>query len=120
MATLIHIKNSAEYEYARLVQEGKEKQKQTQKKGENPRVEECKDYIFSHLHDKIKIGDMALGLQKNPNYISDLFKKEEGISITDYIRNKKIKLPENLLIYSDWHDLKAIQGLLWCKRVYPH
>ncbi len=89
MATLIHIKNSAEYEYARLVQEGKEKQKGTQKKEKNPRVEECKDYIFSHLHDKIKIGDMALELQMNPNYISDLFKKEKGFLLQTIFEMKK-------------------------------
>ncbi|MBE5994784.1 MAG: helix-turn-helix domain-containing protein [Paenibacillaceae bacterium] len=106
MATLIHIKNSAEYEYARLVQEVKKKQKGTQKKDKNPRIEECKDYIFSHLHDKIIIGDMALELQMNPNYLSDLFKKEEGISITDYIRNEKIKLAENLLIYSKYQYIE--------------
>ena len=42
----------------------------------------------------------------NPNYISDLFKKEEGISITDYIRNEKIKLAENLLIYSKYQYIE--------------
>ncbi len=56
MATLIHIKNSAEYEYARLVQEGKEKQKGTQKKEKNPRVEECKIISFPTYTIKSKLG----------------------------------------------------------------
>ncbi|WP_097004978.1 helix-turn-helix domain-containing protein [Lacrimispora amygdalina] len=106
IATLLHIKNSAEYEYARLVQEIKEQQKGNLKREKNPRIEKCKDYIFSHLHEKINIGDMARELQMNPNYLSDLFKKWEGISITDYIRNEKIKLAENLLIYSKYHYIE--------------
>ncbi len=112
IATLTHIKNSAEYEYARLVQEIKGQQKGKVKKEKNPRIEECKDYIFSHLHEKINIGDIALELQMNPNYLSDLFKKEEGISITNYIRDEKIKLAENLLIYSryDYIEISAYLG----------
>lgn len=106
IATLTHIKNSAEYEYARLVQEIKEQQKGIQSREKNPRIEECKDYIFSHLHEKINIRDMAGELHMNPNYLSDLFKKWEGISITDYIRNEKIKLAKNLLIYSKYHYIE--------------
>ncbi|NNJ29386.1 AraC family transcriptional regulator [Lacrimispora defluvii] len=106
IATLIHIRNSAEYEYTRLVQEIKERQKGKQKKEKNPRIEACRNYIFSHLHEKISIGDMALELQMNPNYLSDLFKKEEGISVTNYIRNEKVKLAENLLIYSKYHYIE--------------
>ncbi|MGC6177191.1 helix-turn-helix domain-containing protein [Lacrimispora sp. 38-1] len=106
IATLTYIKNSAEYEYARLVQEVKEQLKGSQSREKNSRIEECKDYIFSHLHEKINIGDMARELQMNPNYLSDLFKKWEGISITDYIRNEKIKLAENLLIYSKYHYIE--------------
>nr|WP_314459509.1 helix-turn-helix domain-containing protein [uncultured Clostridium sp.] len=106
IATLTHIKNSAEYEYARLVQEIKEQQKGIQSREKNTRIEECKDYIFSHLHKKINLGDMARELQMNPNYVSDLFKKWEGISITDYIRNEKIKLAKNLLIYSKYHYIE--------------
>lgn len=41
-------------------------------------------------------------MHMSPNYLSNLFKKEEGITITDYILNEKIKLVENMLMYSHY------------------
>ena len=36
----------------------------------------------------------------NPNYLSELFRKTEGITISNYIFQEKLKLIKNMLIYS--------------------
>ena len=38
----------------------------------------------------------------SPSYLSRLFKKELGIAVSDYIREKKIDKAQNLLKYSDF------------------
>ena len=45
---------------------------------------------------------MAEALNLNANYLSELFHKYEGISITSYIQNQKINAVKNLLTYSQY------------------
>lgn len=92
----------AEFQYAEMVHEIKEKQKGILKKQKNPRINKCKDFIFSHLHDRITLEDLAAEADCNPNYLSQLFKECEGISISGYILQEKINRAKNLLIYSDY------------------
>lgn len=65
-------------------------------------VEECKSYIFRHLHEKIRVQEIAKSLHLNSSYLSDLFKQQESITLTDFILNEKVKLAKNLLIYSPY------------------
>ncbi len=91
----------AEYHYACLVQEAKKERTSPETgRNANSNISLCKDYIFSHLHEKIRISDIAEELYLNPNYLSDLFRKAEGITISDYILQEKLKLVKNMLIYS--------------------
>ena len=69
---------------------------------ENVLVEQVKDYIFSHLHDNVKVSDMAKALKVNPDYLSHLFSLEEGMTIKRYMLEEKIKRAKNLLKYSDY------------------
>lgn len=85
-----------------MVHEIKEQQKGVFKKQKNPRINKCKDFIFSHLHDRITLEDLAAEADCNPNYPSQLFKECEGISISGYILQEKINRAKNLLIYSDY------------------
>lgn len=66
----------------------------------HPLVEKCKNYIYANLHGKITVADAAGKLNTNPNYLSTLFKRYEGISFSDYVMREKIALAKNLLIYS--------------------
>ncbi len=106
IATLSHLKNSAEYQYAMLVKELKEHPTGKHERELNPKINQCKDYIFAHLHEKIYVSEIAEVLDLNPKYLSDLFKQWEGISITNYIRNEKINLARNLLVYSRYHYIE--------------
>lgn len=102
LALVAPLAHKAEFQYAEMVHEIKEKQKGILKKQKNPRVNKCKDFIFSHLHDRITLEDLAAEADCNPNYLSQLFKECEGISISGYILQEKINRAKNLLIYSDY------------------
>lgn len=100
--TALQLIHEFEYEYTRLVAEIKEKKKSGRKKDQNLRVNQCKDYIFKHLHDKILIQDIADSLHLNANYLSEIFHQYEGITITGFILQEKINRAQNLLIYSPY------------------
>lgn len=102
LALVAPLTHKAEFQYAEMVHEIKEKQKGILKKQKNPRINKCKDFIFSHLHDRITLEDLAVEADCNPNYLSQLFKECEGISISGYILQEKINRAKNLLIYSDY------------------
>ena len=102
LALVAPLAHKAEFQYAEMVHEIKEKQKGILKKQKHPRINKCKDFIFSHLHDRITLEDLAAEADCNPNYLSQLFKECEGISISGYILQEKINRAKNLLIYSDY------------------
>lgn len=102
LALVAPLAHKAEFQYAEMVHEINEKQKGILKKQKNPRINKCKDFIFSHLHDRITLEDLAAEADCNPNYLSQLFKECEGISISGYILQEKINRAKNLLIYSDY------------------
>lgn len=61
----------------------------------------CTDYIYSHINERITINDLADFTELSPSYLSRLFKQNLGVSVSDYIREKKIEKATNLLKYSD-------------------
>ncbi|MBQ2116488.1 MAG: helix-turn-helix domain-containing protein, partial [Lachnospiraceae bacterium] len=61
----------------------------------------CTEYIYNHINDRITINELAEFTELSPSYLSRLFKQNLGISVSDYIREKKIEKAENLLRYSD-------------------
>lgn len=58
--------------------------------------------IYANLHRRITVNEIAEAVQLSPSHLSRLFKKEMDISISDYIRGKKIEHAKNLLRYSDY------------------
>lgn len=62
----------------------------------------CIDYVYSHIKDRITIEDLADYTGFSTSYLSRLFKQEIGISVSDYIREKKIEKAQNLLKYCDY------------------
>ncbi|WP_157154283.1 AraC family transcriptional regulator [Brachyspira murdochii] len=51
----------------------------------------CTDYIYYHLNEDIRISNLAENVKLSHNYLSILFKKYMGISISDYILKKKVE-----------------------------
>ncbi|MCR5213804.1 MAG: AraC family transcriptional regulator [Eubacterium sp.] len=60
------------------------------------------DYIYDHLHTRITLEVLSNYVNLNPSYLSRVFKKETGLSVTRYIRIKKLETARNMLIYSDF------------------
>lgn len=69
------------------------------------------DYISEHLHNRIRIEEVAEYLQISPAYLSRAFKAETGMTFTDYINRKKVEEATGLLSYSEYNDLE-ISNLL--------
>ncbi|MCI9381406.1 MAG: helix-turn-helix transcriptional regulator [Dorea sp.] len=62
----------------------------------------CKEYIYSHIKERITVEDLADELGVSASYLSRLFKKETGDSVSAYIRRQKIEMAKNLLQYSEY------------------
>lgn len=74
-------------------------------------IRACKEYIYAHIKERITVEDLAQNLGVSTSYLSRMFKKETGESISAYIRGKKIAVAENLLKYTD-HSMIEIANLL--------
>ena len=64
-------------------------------------ITQCVDYIYSHIKERITIAELAQYTGLSESYLSRLFKQNLGVSISDYIREKKIEKATHLLKYSD-------------------
>lgn len=60
-------------------------------------VENTKNYIDEHIHERIVLQSIADIFGVSPNYLSQLFKKHENIGLNEYITNQKINLSKQLL-----------------------
>lgn len=65
-------------------------------------ISQCIDYIYNNLHTRIYITDLAKCTGLNVNYLSRLFKKETGCTVTEYIQMRKIATAKNMLKYSNY------------------
>ena len=71
----------------------------------------CINYIYSHLHKKISVEELSKHTGLSPSYLSRLFRKETGESITEYIIKRKINAAKNMLKYSGY-SLSEISATL--------
>ena len=62
----------------------------------------CMDYIYNHLHEVIRIDRLADFVGLNRSYLSTLFKRETGHTISDYILSKRMEAAQNMLRFSDY------------------
>lgn len=65
-------------------------------------VAQCLDYIYDHLHEPVALQDLSEATGLSPSYLSTLFKKEVGLSVSDYVMAKKMEAARNMLRYSDY------------------
>lgn len=74
-------------------------------------INACKEYIYSHIKERITIENLANEFGVSASYLSRLFKKETGISVSAYIREKKIEVAKNLLQFSDYSLIEIANRL---------
>ena len=65
-------------------------------------VSRCMDYIDQHLHEKILLDQLAAHVELNTSYLSVLFKKETGLSVSEYILRRRLEIAENMLKNSNY------------------
>lgn len=73
----------------------------------HPLVRDTKNYIYKHLHEKIRIDDIAAKLNTSPSYLAQVFRRYENTTIREFIRKEKLERGKNLLLYSDL----SLQGI---------
>lgn len=61
----------------------------------------CMDYIYHHLHEKLSVEILAGHVNLNPNYLSGLFKREAGQTVSAYITATRLETARRMLLYSD-------------------
>ena len=76
------------------------------------------EYIGTHLHERITAAALAKTAGLNVSYFSTLFKREVGMSVTEYVISKRMEAAENMLLYSDY-TLTDISDIL-CFSSYSH
>ena len=65
-------------------------------------VAQAIDYIYVHIMDRITVNELAAAISISPTHLSRIFKQETGISVSEYIRQRKIDMAKNLLRFSDY------------------
>lgn len=65
-------------------------------------VRKCLNYIYSHLHTRITLTELASLCGMSPSYLSKLFKQETGLSVSEYIEHQKLETAKNMLTFSDY------------------
>lgn len=71
----------------------------------------CKEYIFNHVYEDLSVTTLAEHLNLHPSYLSQLFKKEVGLTLSEYIQRTKIEEAKNLIQFSNY-SLSEIYTLL--------
>lgn len=70
-------------------------------KGYSPVIQKVMNYIFVNLEDDLSLQRIAAELSMNKSYLSTLFKKEMGSTLTDYVNQSRIKRAIYLLNTED-------------------
>lgn len=73
-------------------------------------VNACLHYVQNHLHERLRIEDIASDLNLSRDYLSHLFKEYVGEALHSYILSEKLKEAKALLIQG--HDISHISYTL--------
>jgi AraC-like DNA-binding protein len=65
-------------------------------------IVKCIDYIYDNLNSNLSINEIAEELELNPTYLSKLFSKETGMSLSAYIKEEKLRAAAYMLEYSSF------------------
>lgn len=111
LGQLESIARDAWISFAYLASEANSTENTAEPKKAPPAIDQCKDYVFRHLHEKITVNQIADAIHLNATYLTNLFKKHEGISLYQFILNEKINLVKNMLTYSDYSYIEIANYL---------
>lgn len=78
----------------------------------------CIDLIYDNIYKGIRVGELADQLGLTPQYLSKLFKKEVGVTISEFIMSKRIQTAENMLKFSEYDPIDI--GNFLCFSSHSH
>lgn len=91
---------------------------QSVKIAHSKQIMQCIDYIRQNIHGSITVAELADVVMLNETYLSKLFKKEMGCTVSEYIRNEKIKEACYLLVYTDKTSIEIATDLSFSSHSY--
>lgn len=109
---IIEVHNQIVMDYAKRMKNVKKK------KVISPHCVKAMDYVYDHLHERIDVRDVAEFVGVERSYLSKLFHKEVGQTISDYIMDKKLQTARNMLLYSDFSCTEISQYLAFASGSY--
>lgn len=63
----------------------------------DPRIQKATKFIIKNFAEQIDVSDLAELTRLNPVYFGNLFKKNTGVSVKEYINRTRINYAENML-----------------------
>lgn len=78
----------------------------------------CLDLIYDNLHNKITLNDLADNVGLSAPYLSKLFHREVGVTVSQYISQKRVEAAENLLKFSDYSCIEISNYLCFNSESY--
>ena len=109
---IIEVHNQLIMDYAKRMRNVKKKT------AISPHCVKSMDYVYDHLHERIDVRDVAEFVGVERSYLSKLFHKEVGQTISDYIMEKKLQTARNMLLYSDFSCTEISQYLAFASGSY--
>lgn len=92
---VLALEREAQFYFTELVN----KRRNNEQIAKNILIDQCKNIIMKNINKKITVKYIAKQLYTNPDYLSRVFSKTEGITIKNYINREKVELSKNMLIY---------------------
>lgn len=74
----------------------------------------CQNYISKNLSENITLQSLANQLKVNSSYLSNLFTKEVGASLSEYIIKEKISEAKRMLLFTQFSILEIYTALGFC------
>ncbi len=93
--------------FARMLQDFAARVQALQHDGYSATVRLCMQYIQAHLYERIRVEEVAAHVQRNSSYLTQRFRQETGMSVTQYIQQQKMGEAKRLL------RAPASSGSLW-------
>lgn len=69
-------------------------------KTENTSVIRCRELIIKRIATKLTVKEIAAAMKINPEYLSQLFSREVGMTVSDYISREKAHAAAHELVFS--------------------
>lgn len=74
----------------------------------------CQNYVSKNLNENISLSVIAKQLNVSKTYLSNQFRKEVGIPLSDYILKEKISEAKRMLLYTQFPILEIYMALGFC------